>query len=163
MFHHIETTIKTNQEVHIMQDITHLHTVDLENNPFHRIDTIHVLETILKIGQDNQCLIHQIATQILLLHLNLITAHRIILNLLKDHSYSPYPKNDSTVSDNHINLLADEFQPNCNLENTLTDEQFLEYVNYFDIGVIETAQSLNKSNPTTSWYLPLSIKAKPSK
>ena len=48
-------------------------------------------------------------------------------------------------------------------EISLTDEQFLQFVNYFDVGIIETAHSLNKSNNANSWYLTLNVKAKTSK
>ena len=67
---------------------------------------------------------------------------------------SPNPKDVSNISDQHINLLADDTQTALQLaanENSLTDEQFLQFVNYFDVGIIETAHSLNKSNNANSW------------
>ena len=84
MFHHIEIIILINQEVHIILNTIHLHTVDQENNPFHRIDIILALEITQTTVQDNLYLIHQTVTQIILLHPNQIIVHRTIVNQQKD-------------------------------------------------------------------------------
>ena len=39
----------------------------------------------------------------------------------------------------------------------------MEFINYFDVGDFETANSLNKIDAASSWYASLNIKAKTSK
>ena len=68
--------------------------------------------------------------------------------------------------DQSLNALTDDIQTTLNIattENSMTDDQFLDFINYFDVGVIETANSLNKVDAASSWYLSLNIKAKTSK
>ena len=83
-----------------------------------------------------------------------------------NRSNSPNFRGNTNISDQHLNLLADDIQSTLNIatnENSLTDAQFLEFINYFDVGVIETANSLNKIDAASSWYVSLNIKAKTSK
>ena len=104
--------------------------------------------------------------------------HHLILNPLLDlkhliipfdshiRSNSPHPRGNINSSDKHLDLLTEDIQSTLNIatnENSLTDAQFLEFINYFDVGVIETANSLNKIDAASSWYVSLNIKAKTSK
>ena len=69
-------------------------------------------------------------------------------------SDSPNPRGTTNISDQHLNILTDDIQSTLNIatnENSLTDDQFLEFINYFHFGVFETANSLNKIYAASSW------------
>ena len=39
----------------------------------------------------------------------------------------------------------------------MTDDQFLNYCNHSDVGIVETAEMMNYTQPDTSWFIPLII------
>ena len=42
----------------------------------------------------------------------------------------------------------------------MTDDYFLNYCIYFDVGIVKTTNMTNDTQPNTSWYIPLNIPIK---
>ena len=58
-----------------------------------------------------------------------------------------------------VDKLEDVFQV-ASLDNTMTDYHFLNYFNYFHVGIVQTTNMINHTQPNTSWYIPLNIPLK---
>ena len=52
----------------------------------------------------------------------------------------------------------EEFFQAASLDNTMTDEQFLHYCNYFGVAMIGTTNTLDgTTKPGSSWYFHLNV------
>ena len=58
-----------------------------------------------------------------------------------------------------VDKLEEVFQ-SALLDNTMTDDHFLGYWNYLDVGLVETTNLIKDSQPNTSWYVPLFVSSK---
>ena len=85
-----------------------------------------------------------------------VSPHR---NTSNSQSQSSYKRNQLPTT----NLIADNLEvlQTASLDNTMTDEHFLDYCNYFDVGIIETITILDGTPETgSSWYIPLNVSLK---
>ena len=80
------------------------------------------------------------------------------------HSPSPYNpcnSNPHSFSPNNVNQLTTETEEPLHIAETISimdDDQFHDCVNFFDIGIIKTANALDETKPGFSWYLSLNLR-----
>ena len=83
-----------------------------------------------------------------------VTPHR---NTSNSQSPSSYKRNQSPTINQIADNLEEVFQA-ASLDNTMTDEQFLNFCNYFDVGILESINTLDgTTKPGSRWYIPLNV------
>ena len=77
-------------------------------------------------------------------------------NSINKFRTSPQSSNSLSIANQVVDISEEIFQA-ASLDNTVTDDQFLNYCNFFDIGIVETTNLIRGIQPNTIWYFPSKI------